>query len=197
MNKINYELEREKQIKNGLGGKKLLLHSCCAPCSTVCIGRLYEQFDLTVYFYNPNIFSSEEYYKRADEQSRFLKLAYPDVNLIVEDYSHNEFLQCASGLKDLPEGGKRCEKCFELRLKKTFDYAALHGFELMTTTLTLSPLKNARLLNDIGENVCKDTFITWIYSDFKKQGGFLQSVQLSKKYGLYRQNYCGCEFSLR
>ena len=197
MNKINYELKREKQIQNGLKNKKLLLHSCCAPCSTVCIERLENNFDLTVYFYNPNILSKEEYEKRASEQARFLSEAHPNVKLIIEEYSHDEFLQEASGLELLPEGGKRCEKCFELRLLKTFNYALKNGFDLITTTLTLSPLKNADLLNSLGEKLCENSNVNWIYSDFKKQGGFLKSVELSKKHGLYRQNYCGCEFSLR
>ncbi len=197
MNKINYENARQKQIESGCKNKKLLLHSCCAPCSTVCIERLKEYFDLTVYFYNPNILSSEEYYKRAEEQVRFLQLAHPNVNLIIEEYSHEEFLKMTQGLELLPEGGKRCENCFELRLEKTFEYAKEHSFDLITTTLTLSPLKNSELLNGIGEKLCKNSQVEWIYSDFKKQGGFLKSVELSKKYGLYRQNYCGCEFSLR
>jgi len=197
VNNLNYEKMREEQIKNGLFKSKLLLHSCCAPCSTACIERLADCFDVTVYYYNPNILSREEYYKRALEQERFLKQVHGTVRLIVEEYNHEEFLQIAKGLEHLPERGERCEKCFDLRLKKTLDYAKANSFDAICTTLTLSPLKDAKLLNAIGERLCLDSGVSWVYSDFKKSGGYLRSVELSKKYGLYRQNYCGCEFSLR
>lgn len=197
MNKINYEKERENQIKNGFAGKKLLLHSCCAPCSTTCLERLVPFFDVTVYYYNPNIESCEEYQKRASEQARFLREVHSNVELIVEKYDDKPFYAVSRGLEGEKEGGPRCRQCFYLRLRKTAEYARANGFDCITTTLTLSPLKNTNLLNFIGEEVCKDVGIDWVYSDFKKQGGVLRSVQLSSKHSLYRQNYCGCVFSKR
>lgn len=194
--KIDFETKRKEQIELFGKGKKLLLHACCAPCSTACIERLIDDFDITVYFYNPNMDSKEEYEKRADEMKRFLSVAYNDkVGLIAEDYLPREYLNAVSGFENQPEGGVRCEKCFYLRLKKTAEYAEKHSFDFITTTLTVSPYKNAPLINRVGESVCEKNAAVWLYSDFKKSNGYLRSVELSKLFGLYRQNYCGCVFS--
>ena len=171
----------------------LLMHSCCAPCSSACLDRLKDDFDITVYYYNPNIDSEEEYNKRVAEQERLC--AALNVKSIIENYNPDEFYSTVKGLENEPEGGKRCEKCFYLRLKKTAETAKEKGFTFFTTTLTLSPLKNATLLNEIGEGVAKETGIKWLPSDFKKRGGYQKSIELSREYGLYRQNYCGCVFS--
>lgn len=196
MNKVNYDREMEKIIsalKNTGEKPKLLMHACCAPCSSACLERLKDRFDITVYYYNPNIDSEEEYAKRAAEQTR-LAAAF-GLSAQVEKYSSEEFYAAAKGFEDAPEGGKRCEKCFALRLKKTAEKAKENGFEYITTTLTLSPLKNAALINEIGEMVATETGIKWLPSDFKKRGGYQRSIELSNEYGLYRQNYCGCAFS--
>ena len=171
----------------------LLMHACCAPCSSACLERLKDFFDITVYYYNPNIDSVEEYAKRSAEQERLCKAL--GVDFVAESYAPEECYAVAKGLEDAPEGGVRCEKCFYLRLKKTAEKAEEKGFEYFTTTLTLSPLKNAALLNEIGERAAGETGVKWLPSDFKKKGGYLRSIELSKEYGLYRQNYCGCIFS--
>ena len=194
--KTDFESKRKEQIELFGKGKKLLLHACCAPCSTACIERLIEDFDITVYFYNPNMDSKEEYEKRAEEIKRFLSVAYKDkVGLITEDYLPNEYLNAVNGLENQPEGGARCEKCFYLRLKKTAEYAQKNSFDFITATLTVSPYKNAPLINQVGESVCENSAVKWLYSDFKKANGYLRSIELSKLFGLYRQNYCGCVFS--
>lgn len=176
-----------------LGGKKkLLLHCCCAPCSSACLERLKDFFSVTVLFYNPNI-EDGEYEKRKAEMLRLLKeTGWADFSDC--DHDTAEFYQAVKGLENFPEGGKRCEKCFYLRLSKTRDEAEKGGFDFFTTTLTLSPLKNAALINSIGEELGGEK---WLYCDFKKKNGYLRSLELSKKYGLYRQDYCGCVFSRR
>ena len=171
----------------------LLLHACCAPCSSACIERIKDFFDITVYYYNPNIDGLEEYAKRLKEQERLCEAL--GVKLISETYCPEEFYAVAKGLEDAPEGGARCEKCFYLRLKKTAEKAKEKGFSFFATTLTLSPLKNAALLNLTGERVAEETGVKWLPSDFKKRGGYQKSIELSNEYGLYRQNYCGCVFS--
>lgn len=194
--KTDFESKRKEQIELFGKGKKLLLHACCAPCSTACIERLIEDFDITVYFYNPNMDSKEEYEKRAEEIKRFLSVAYKDkVGLITEDYLPSEYLNAVNGLENQPEGGARCEKCFYLRLEKTAEYAQKNSFDFITATLTVSPYKNAPLINQVGESVCENSAVKWLYSDFKKANGYLRSIELSKLFGLYRQNYCGCVFS--
>lgn len=194
--KTDFESKRKEQIELFGKGKKLLLHACCAPCSTACIERLIEDFDITVYFYNPNMDSKEEYEKRAEEIKRFLSVAYKDkVGLITEDYLPSEYLNAVNGLENQPEGGARCEKCFYLRLKKTAEYAQKNSFDFISATLTVSPYKNAKLINQVGESVCENSAVKWLYSDFKKANGYLRSIELSKLFGLYRQNYCGCVFS--
>ena len=171
----------------------LLLHACCAPCSSACIERIKDFFDITVYYYNPNIDGLEEYAKRLKEQERLCEAL--GVKLISKTYCPEEFYAVAKGLEDAPEGGARCEKCFYLRLKKTAEKAKEKGFSFFATTLTLSPLKNAALLNLTGERVAEETGVKWLPSDFKKRGGYQKSIELSNEYGLYRQNYCGCVFS--
>ena len=198
MIKIDYENKRKEQLKNDKCGKKLLLHSCCAPCSSGVIDRLIDFFEITVYFYNPNMDSKDEYDKRALEQIRFVKEAYGDkVKVVIEDYDNQSYLNVVKGYEDQPEGGARCTQCFSLRFKKSFDYALANGFDYLTTTLTVSPYKNVDLINQIGESICNDSRVKWLYADFKKANGYLNSIQNSKKFGLYRQDYCGCEFSLQ
>lgn len=196
MNKVNFEKEREGQLKILGKNGKMLLHACCAPCSTACLERLVGDFRVTVYFYNPNMDMRAEFEKRSDEMKRFLREAYGgSVGLVVENYDPDEFYGCVRGLEKEPEGGARCEKCFRLRLGRTARYAKENGFDCFTTTLTVSPHKNAILINDVGKEVAAENGVEWIFSDFKKGGGFLRSTEISAKYGLYRQNYCGCVFS--
>lgn len=171
----------------------LLLHSCCAPCSTACIERIKEFFDLTVFYYNPNLDNEKEFELRANEQVRLSEKL--NLKCLVEPYVHKEFLDIANGLESALEGGARCVKCFELRLKKTAEKAKEKGFKYFTTTLTVSPLKNANLINAIGSKIEKETGVKFLPTDFKKRNGYFRSVELSKEHELYRQNYCGCEFS--
>ncbi len=196
MNKENYDLKMQNII-SGLGDKKheLLLHCCCAPCSTACIERLKDGFDITAYFYNPNIDTEDEFNHRAEELKRYCSLQ--KVGCVTEEYDKQNFLSVASGLEKEQEGGARCKECFYLRLKRTAEKAKELGVEYFTTTLTVSPLKNAELLNKIGERIEKETGVKFLPSDFKKRGGYLRSIELSKEFDLYRQNYCGCEFSKR
>ena len=192
----NFNREMEKIIADlKKQGKKptLLLHSCCAPCSSASIERLKESFDLTVYYYNPNMDTVEEYALRKQEQSRLCEQL--GVKFIGEDYCSQDFHQAVVGLEDAIEGGERCSVCFALRLKKTAEYAKANGFEYFTTTLTISPLKDAYRLNQIGKGLEKQTGVKFLPSDFKKKGGYQRSIELSKQYNLYRQNYCGCEYS--
>ena len=171
----------------------LLLHSCCAPCSTACLERLTDFFDVTVFYYNPNLDTAKEFQLRANEQVRLCEQL--KLKCIVEPYNHQEFLDGSRGLEYAVEGGARCVKCFELRLKKTADVAKEKGFDYFTTTLSVSPLKNAKLLNAIGEGIESKIGVKFLRADFKKRNGYFRSTQLSRDFGLYRQNYCGCEFS--
>lgn len=194
MNRINYDVEFEKVIKS-LNGKKpkLLLHSCCAPCSSACLERLNDFFNITVYYYNPNIDTKEEFELRADEQVRYSsKLG---IETIVVPYRPDEFYGAVTGKELEREGGARCLVCYNLRLSSTAEYAKEHGFDYFATTLTVSPLKNANALNEIGLELAKKTGVNYLPSDFKKKNGYLRSIELSKENGLYRQNYCGCKFS--
>ena len=193
MNKINYDNEMMKIIGEEKGERKLLLHSCCAPCSSTCIERLKPHFSLSVYYYNPNIDGVIEFKKRALEQKRLCNAF--GVNYIEEKFDSNEFFAIAKGLENAPEGSDRCFKCFYLRLKKTAQYAKENGYDCFATTLTLSPLKNADKINEIGFLIEGEIGVKYLPSDFKKRGGYLRSIELSKEYELYRQNYCGCVFS--
>lgn len=176
---------------------KLLLHSCCGPCSSACLERLIEQFDVTVLYYNPGIEPTEEYYLRLENQKKIIS-SIPggeNISLIEGPYDPDSFHAFADSMADEPEGGKRCEACFRQRLSYTAQIADQMGFDYFTTTLTISPHKNAKLINEIGEALQEKA--VWLHSDFKKQNGFLRSIELSKEYGLYRQDYCGCVFSVR
>ncbi len=176
---------------------KLLLHVCCAPCSSHVLETLFGQYEITAYFYNPNITSKEEYVKRIDELRRFVSEAPFAKNVVIEngDYEPELFFSMARGLEHEPERGKRCYKCYELRLRKTADYAKNNGYDLFTTTLSISPHKNAIWLNEIGEKAAADFDVPYLYSDFKKKNGYARSIQLSKEYDLYRQDFCGCIYS--
>lgn len=196
----NYQKELEcilAQIQRQIRCPKLLLHSCCAPCSSYVLEYLSNFFEITVYFYNPNMDSEQEFMHRAEEQMKLIRempVKHP-VNSIIVPYQEQEFKQIVKGMEQEPEGGARCQKCFALRLSKTAEYAAQNGFDYFTTTLTISPLKNAHLLNTIGKQEAQEHGVLFLPSDFKKKGGFLRSCQLSSQYGLYRQNYCGCVYS--
>lgn len=202
MNTINYQRELDKIIvQNEKDGKtpKLLLHACCAPCSSYCLEYLSQYFEITVLFYNPNIYPEDEFTKRAEEEKRLIQElnAKNTINLVVCDFVPEEFYSAVKGYEDCPEGGDRCRKCFELRLKKAAAYAKENGFDYFTTTLTISPLKNAQVLNEVGEEAGRKADVKHLPSDFKKRGGYQRSIVLSKEFGLYRQDYCGCVFSLR
>lgn len=177
--------------------EKLLLHVCCAPCSSHVLELLSEQYDITVYFYNPNITKESEYGKRIEELKRFVSEApfARNVRVIEESYAPDDFFEMAKGLEQEPERGARCYKCYEQRMRKTALYAKKYGYDLFTTTLSISPHKNAAWLNEIGERLGAEYDIAYMYSDFKKKNGYARSIELSKEYNLYRQNYCGCVFS--
>lgn len=194
MNRQDYNKLMEEEIKS-FGGqrKRLLLHACCAPCSSACLERLKDFFDITVLFYNPNI-EDGEYYKRKTELIKLLNATGWAQNIDC-DRDTDKFATAICGLEREKEGGKRCVKCFELRLDKTAEIAAANGFDAFTTTLTISPLKNAQIINAVGEAAAKRHNVRWLHSDFKKKDGYLRSLQLTKEYGLYRQNYCGCIYS--
>lgn len=198
MRQINYDKEMQKIIKEHLekGEKpRLLMHSCCAPCSTACIERVKDFFELSIYYYNPNMDSLEEYSLRLTEQEKYcLSLG---LDCIKEDYDNESFLQAVKGKEHCHEGGERCAKCFYLRLKKTAEYAKQSGYDYFTTTLTVSPLKNASKLNQIGQEIEREVGVKFLPSDFKKNNGYLRSIELSKQNQMYRQNYCGCVFSKR
>ncbi len=194
--KINYHKIMLEEIKNNEGRKpKLLLHSCCAPCSTHVIKYLSEFFELEIYFYNPNIFPKEEFIRRLEEQIRLVKEMGFTYKVIEEEHRSKEFFKAVKGLENLGEGSLRCKSCFELRLEECAKYAKENNFEYFTTTLTVSPLKNVNVLNEIGEKLGLKYNIKFLNSDFKKNNGYKNSVELSNEYKLYRQNYCGCSFS--
>lgn len=219
--KKNYQKELEKIIASLDAPKKVFLHSCCAPCSSYCMEYLRQYFDVTVFYYNPNIMNEEEYRKRVAEQQRLIdvynqideaivltaektneaignvirklrKIAFVEGN-----YDVDRYLECIKGLEDCKEGGSRCGRCFELRLRETAKMAKELGMNYFTTTLTISPLKNAQLINQIGNRIGEEMGIAFLPSDFKKNNGYLRSIELSKEYNLYRQDYCGCDFSKR
>ncbi|MBQ9716179.1 MAG: epoxyqueuosine reductase QueH [Clostridia bacterium] len=199
--KTNYSLLTEKvfdEIKEKQPKPKLLLQSCCGPCSSYVLKYLTDHFDIFVYYYNPNVYPAEEYAKRLDTQKQLLD-AMPRENVIqlVEcNYDHDEFLAVAKGYEDEKEGGARCAKCFMLRLEKTAQKAKEMGCDFFGTTLTVSPHKNAQVLNNIGLQLQQKYGVRFLPSDFKKKEGYKQSIELSKQYDLYRQEYCGCEFAM-
>ena len=179
--------------------EKLLLHSCCAVCSSHVISVLAPEYDLTVYYYNPNIWPKEEYEHRKREQIRLIQTApfCEGVSYVDQDYDHQEYLNAVKGFEDQPGGGARCTECFRLRLEKTATFAVAHGYDLFCTTLTVSPHKNSETINAIGQELSAKYGIEWLYSNFKKKDGYLHSTKLAKEYSLYRQDFCGCEFAWR
>ncbi len=198
--KKNYQIMLDTILK-GLGDEAptLMLHSCCAPCSSYVLEYLAEYFKITVVYYNPNISPEEEFRKREEEQRRFisqLPVKNP-ITLLTQSYDPNEFYEAVKGLEQEPEGGKRCFVCYRLRLERAARLAKEQGFDWFTTTLTLSPLKNSQIINRIAEEVSQKYGVKNLPSDFKKREGYKRSIELSREYGLYRQNYCGCEFSKR
>lgn len=202
MNKINYQKKLEKELNIiTKAGKvpRLLLHVCCAPCSSYVLEYLTQYFDITALFYNPNIDGALEYNHRAAELRRFIseKKFINQVDVKVCDYCPEEFFNKVTGLEDCPEGGARCFKCYRLRLEKTANMAVNENYDYFTTTLSISPLKNSAKLNEIGKELSDKYNIPYLFSDFKKKEGYKRSIELSKEYNLYRQNYCGCVFSKR
>ncbi|MCM1124673.1 MAG: epoxyqueuosine reductase QueH [Eubacterium sp.] len=210
MNRIrNYQKELD-QIIEKLGtdenhAPRLFLHSCCAPCSSYVLEYLRKYFNITVFYYNPNITEDEEYHKRVVEQKRLIaaynELAAAEsgysIEIIEGDYTPERFYEIAKGLEQCPEGGERCFACYALRLRETAKRAKAGEYDYFTTTLSISPLKNAAKLNEIGETLAKEYDIAWLPSDFKKKDGYKRSIELSKEYDLYRQDYCGCVYSRR
>lgn len=196
MEKINYD-KRLEEILNKLTYKpSLLLHSCCGPCSSYVINYLKDYFNITILYYNPNIEPYDEYEKRKAEQIRLIKeLNLPNVSIRDIDYENDSYKLAVTGLENEKEGGSRCHICYELRLRKTAEEASVNKYEYFGTTLSVSPYKNAQLLNLIGEKLSEEYELKWLYSDFKKKDGYKKSIELSKEYNLYRQDYCGCLFS--
>jgi hypothetical protein len=193
--KVNYDKMMMEYINNMVGREKLLLHSCCGPCSTTCIERLMEYFDVTVLYYNPNIEPIDEYNHRKSEQIRLLKeLNIPYLDC---DYDNDKYRSLTKYLTQEPEGGVRCSVCFGMRLKYTGAMAKENNFDIFTTTLTVSPHKNSQIINKIGINIGKSIGIKYLPSDFKKNEGYKRSIELASKYDLYRQDYCGCLYSRR
>lgn len=201
MNQRNYQRELDSILeKIPRGEKRLFLHSCCAPCSSYVLEYLSEYFWITVFYFNPNISPQEEYRHRLAEQKHLIECFNREGNrypILVQEgeYEPQLFFDMARGLESSPEGGERCGKCFRLRLEETARQALAAGADYFTTTLSISPLKNAQLLGRIGEELASTYGIPWLPSDFKKKNGYKRSVELSAEYGLYRQDYCGCVFS--
>lgn len=202
----NYQKELDKIIEGiGAAGEcapTLFLHSCCAPCSSYVLEYLRKYFRITVFYYNPNITEDEEYRKRVAEQKRLIaafNAQLPEgmyrIHVVEGDYDPQCFYEIARGLEQCPEGGERCFACYELRLRETAKRAKEGAYHFFTTTLSISPLKNAAKLNEIGEKLAGEFDVAWLPSDFKKKDGYKRSIELSKEYGLYRQNYCGCIYS--
>ena len=218
MNTVNYQKELEKILEeqgkkrqqlsgDGQVDKTLFLHSCCAPCSSYVLEYLCKYFRITVYYYNPNISANEEYCRRVKEQVRLIHTynreiedgvrdGYP-IRIVEGDYDPQRFFEAVRGYENCPEGGERCFCCFDLRLRETAKRAKEGGFDYFATTLTISPLKNAQKINEIGMALAKEYDVPWLPADFKKRDGYKRSIELSAEYELYRQNYCGCGYSLR
>lgn len=200
MNQVNYQRVLEETIKRNQERQlvpTLLLHSCCAPCSSYCLEYLAEYFKITVFYYNPNIYPETEYVKRVEEQKHFIErlpVKYP-VSFLEGKYETEKFYEMAKGLENCKEGGERCFRCYELRLREAAQIAVTNGFDYFTTTLSISPLKNAAKLNEIGDKLAQEYKVAYLNSDFKKKNGYKRSVELSEQYGMYRQYYCGCVYS--
>lgn len=209
MNQVNYQKELDQVLQglerdraSGFPAPTLFLHSCCAPCSSYVLEYLRSYFRITVFYYNPNISFREEYQKRMEEQKRLIreynrqKQGY-EITVREGEYEPECFFEMAEGLEDCPEGGERCFRCYTLRLSETAVQAKKAGSDYFCTTLSISPLKNARKINEIGRELGERYGVAWLPSDFKKRDGYKRSIELSAEYGLYRQNYCGCAFSVR
>ncbi|MDL2239685.1 epoxyqueuosine reductase QueH [Bacteroidales bacterium OttesenSCG-928-L14] len=229
---MNYQIILDKtleEIANMNNRPSLLLHSCCGPCSSYVLDYLSKYFDITLLFYNPNIFPKEEYVKRLEEQKRLVEIMNDgngeddvdktdkvdkmdkvdkvdktdkadkigEIRIIEGDYYPEIFEEIVKGMEDFPEGGERCTKCYELRLNEAAMFAKKMNFDYFTTTLSVSPMKNSSKLNEIGEALAKKYELNYLFSDFKKKEGYKRSIELSKKYGIYRQEYCGCKYSVR
>ena len=199
MNKINYQKELDKITDSIDAGNppRLFLHSCCAPCSSYTLEYLSNYFDITVYYFNPNISPKEEFDKRFAEQKRLIDSlpAKNPIKLVLGEYNYDDFLQIARGYENVAEGGERCFRCYRMRLESTARIANEQGFDYFCTTLSISPLKNSQKINQIGYEVAQKHGIKWLPSDFKKREGYKRSIELSKEYNLYRQSFCGCIFS--
>lgn len=199
MNKINYQNQLDRIIENidPDNPPRLLLHSCCAPCSSYTLEYLSRYFDITVYYFNPNISPKQEFDKRFKEQKRLIsQMPFKNrVTLIEGDYNYDDFLEIAKGLENIAEGGERCFRCYKMRLESTARLAKEQGFDYFCTTLSISPLKNSQKINELGFEIEEKYGVKWLPSDFKKREGYKRSIQLSREYSLYRQNFCGCVFS--
>ncbi|WP_373076565.1 epoxyqueuosine reductase QueH [Fusobacterium varium] len=197
--KINYDLVMEKQLKEIEKNKikpRLLLHSCCAPCSSAILEFLQEYFEITIHFFNPNITFQEEYLKRLEEQKEYHKKRGYQINVIEGRYNPEiDFFQNIKGLENEKEGGRRCHQCYRIRLEETVKKAKEDGYEYFTTVLSISPMKNAQWINEIGKELEKKYEVKFLNGDFKKKSRYLRSIEVSKEYELYRQDYCGCIFS--
>ena len=194
---MNYNNEMKKQLENIEEGTKLLLHACCAPCSSAVLERLANLFEITIYYYNPNITDENEYKKRVEELRKLVSRIKPkyEVSILEGEYEPKKFFEMSKGLEGQPERGKRCYYCYEMRIKDTARVAEKYNYPYFTTTLSLSPHKNADWINEIGKRIEEDLNTTFLYSDFKKENGYKRSIELSKIYDLYRQDYCGCIYS--
>lgn len=205
MNQVNYQRELDRILEEPEERDTpptLLLHSCCAPCSSYVLEYLCTHFSITVFYYNPNISFAEEYRKRVEEQKRLIAAYNRErkgyfISVEEGDYEPETFFEMARGYESCPEGGERCFRCFDLRLRRTARRAWEGGYDFFATTLTISPLKNAQKINEIGLGLEKEYGVRWLPSDFKKRNGYKRSIELSAEYGLYRQNYCGCAYSKR
>ena len=202
MNNRNYQKELDKllaELEAEGRTPRLFLHSCCAPCSSYVLEYLSRYFEITVFFYNPNISPAEEYEKRVEEIRRMIgemKFVHP-VKLVEGEYDPQVFFRMAKGMEDIPEGGERCFGCYRLRMEEAARLAKEGNYDYFTTTLSISPLKNAQKINEIGEELAEIYQVSHLPSDFKKKNGYKRSIELSGEYGLYRQDYCGCVFSKR
>ena len=198
MPKINYQLELDKTLRHLTEQQwhpRLLLHACCAPCSSYVLEYLTQYFDITVFFYNPNISPEAEYRHRVEELQRLIREMCPSVAFLEGNYEPQRFYEMAKGLEKEPERGERCHRCYRLRLTESAIAANEGGFDYFTTTLSISPQKDSAVLNRIGAEVSSLVGVPYLFSDFKKRGGYQRSIQLSAQYSLYRQNFCGCSFS--
>ena len=198
--KVNYQLILDKTLENIVKENRrpaLLLHACCAPCSSYVLEYLTKYFDITLFYYNPNISPEKEYSYRVSEVQRLISEMCPQVKFVEGRYDPERFFEMSKGLENEPERGARCHKCYRMRLEESAQEALRLGCSYFTTTLSISPQKDSAVLNDIGKSVSEQYGIPYLFSDFKKRGGYKRSIELSAKFSLYRQNYCGCVFSRR